>query len=186
MPRRHMREWRYSSTILDLGIRWRWLFSFTHLPCYPRSNSSRYPLYRRLGGPPNQSGRYVEEKKIYIPRRQSNPGHPAHNPSLYRLSGNSQYKSAQFPSELSKKSWYVCCTVPHNSIIRLYRLTLRWVNSFIAGYLIPEGSLETSRRLIQILHGGLFCTLHLEDISRIRIFLIPEVKKHQRVTVNAV
>jgi hypothetical protein len=25
MPLRHMEEWRYSSTILDLGTRWRWM-----------------------------------------------------------------------------------------------------------------------------------------------------------------
>jgi hypothetical protein len=46
-PWRRMREWRYSSTILDLGSRQRWVVSFTPLPLYPRD-----PLYRRLGGPP--------------------------------------------------------------------------------------------------------------------------------------
>jgi hypothetical protein len=30
-PWRHMREWRYSSTILDLYTRWRWLHSFMPL-----------------------------------------------------------------------------------------------------------------------------------------------------------
>jgi hypothetical protein len=36
IPWRHMGEWRYSSTFLDLGTRWRWVVSFTHLPLYPR------------------------------------------------------------------------------------------------------------------------------------------------------
>jgi hypothetical protein len=36
MPRRHMREWRYSSTILDLGTSWRWAISFTPQPLYLR------------------------------------------------------------------------------------------------------------------------------------------------------
>jgi hypothetical protein len=31
-PWRHIGEWRYSSTILDLGTRWRWVVSLTPLP----------------------------------------------------------------------------------------------------------------------------------------------------------
>jgi hypothetical protein len=36
MPWRHMGEWRYSSTILDLGIRWMWVVSVTPRPLYSR------------------------------------------------------------------------------------------------------------------------------------------------------
>jgi hypothetical protein len=32
---RRKREWRYSSTILDLGTRWKWVVSFTPRPLYP-------------------------------------------------------------------------------------------------------------------------------------------------------
>jgi hypothetical protein len=39
MAWRHMGKWRYSSTILDLGTRWRWVFSFTPLPLYPWGKS---------------------------------------------------------------------------------------------------------------------------------------------------
>jgi hypothetical protein len=35
VPWGHMREWRYSSTILKLDIRWRWVVSFTPWPIYP-------------------------------------------------------------------------------------------------------------------------------------------------------
>jgi hypothetical protein len=35
---RHRGEWRYSSTILDLGTRWNWVVSFKPLPLYPRGN----------------------------------------------------------------------------------------------------------------------------------------------------
>jgi hypothetical protein len=35
MPWRHMREWRYSCTILDVDTRWRWAVSFTPWPLYP-------------------------------------------------------------------------------------------------------------------------------------------------------
>jgi hypothetical protein len=38
-PRRRVRKWRYSSTILDLGTRWRWVVSFTSRQIYPRGNS---------------------------------------------------------------------------------------------------------------------------------------------------
>jgi hypothetical protein len=52
-------EWRCSSTILDLGTRWRWVVSLTPRPLYPR-----YPLDRRLGGPQSRSGRSGEEKNL--------------------------------------------------------------------------------------------------------------------------
>jgi hypothetical protein len=42
--------------ILDLGIRWRWVVSFTHRPLYPQGKSRWYPLDRRLGGPQSRSG----------------------------------------------------------------------------------------------------------------------------------
>jgi hypothetical protein len=51
MSWRHMGEWWYSSTLLGLGTRWRWVVNFTLLPLYSRGKSSRYPLDRRLSGP---------------------------------------------------------------------------------------------------------------------------------------
>jgi hypothetical protein len=65
------REWRYSSTFLDLSTRWRWVVSFTL-----RGNSPRYPLDRRLGGPLSRSGRNVK-RKISYPYQESNPSRPA-------------------------------------------------------------------------------------------------------------
>jgi hypothetical protein len=64
MPWRHMAEWRYSSIILYLGTRWRWVVSFTTLPLYPRGNSPRYSFDRRLGGLKSQSGCWREEKNL--------------------------------------------------------------------------------------------------------------------------
>jgi hypothetical protein len=64
MPWTRMDEWRYSSTILDLGTRWRRVVSFTPRPLYPRGNRPRYPLYRRLGGPQSRSERHGEEKNL--------------------------------------------------------------------------------------------------------------------------
>jgi hypothetical protein len=49
-------EWRYSSTILVLGNKCRWVVSFTPRPLYLRGKSPRFPLYRRLGGPQSSAG----------------------------------------------------------------------------------------------------------------------------------
>jgi hypothetical protein len=79
-----MGEWRYSSTILDLGIKWKWMVSFTPQPLYLRRKSARYPLGRRPGNQ-SRSGRCGERKK-YFSCLESNNGYPACSPSLYRLS----------------------------------------------------------------------------------------------------
>jgi hypothetical protein len=44
-------EWRYSSTIRDLGFGWRSVVSYTFRPFYPPRKSAQYPLDRRLRGP---------------------------------------------------------------------------------------------------------------------------------------
>jgi hypothetical protein len=59
-----MGEWRYSSTVLDLVTKWRWVVSFTPLPLYPGGNWRRYPLDRKLGGPQSRYRRYREEKNL--------------------------------------------------------------------------------------------------------------------------
>jgi hypothetical protein len=51
-----MVEWRYSSTIFDLGPRWKWMVSFKS-----RSLHSQYLLDRRLAEPQSRSGRCGEE-----------------------------------------------------------------------------------------------------------------------------
>jgi hypothetical protein len=53
-------EWMYSSTILDAGIRWRWVVSYTARPLYLRGKTPRYALDRRLGAPQSWSGRCEE------------------------------------------------------------------------------------------------------------------------------
>jgi hypothetical protein len=65
-PWRHMGELRYSSNILDLGTRWRWVVSFILRPLYPR-----YPLGRRLGGPQSRSGSCGEEKNVSAENRDN-------------------------------------------------------------------------------------------------------------------
>jgi hypothetical protein len=46
-PWRRLGQWRYSSIILVLGTRWRWVASFTLLPLYPRE---RAPGTHWIGG----------------------------------------------------------------------------------------------------------------------------------------
>jgi hypothetical protein len=68
-----MGEWRYSSTILDLGIRRRWVISFT-----PPSPRERAPGTHRIGGwvGPIAGLDAVEKRKI-VHCQESNMGRPA-------------------------------------------------------------------------------------------------------------
>jgi hypothetical protein len=60
-----------------------------HAPAaFPPGKSTRYPFYRRLGGPQSRSERYGEVK-IFDPtwtRTPAPPGRSAPSQSLYRLS----------------------------------------------------------------------------------------------------
>jgi hypothetical protein len=64
LPWRPIREWIYSSTIIELVTRWRWAVGFTPRQLFPREKSSRYALDRRLGGPQSPSGRCGEERNL--------------------------------------------------------------------------------------------------------------------------
>jgi hypothetical protein len=84
MPWRRMKEWKYISSILNLGVRWKWVVSFTTLPLYPRAN--RYPC-GWVGSRDNLE--VMEERKIVSPYRELNPSSSVFKPVawlLYRLS----------------------------------------------------------------------------------------------------
>jgi hypothetical protein len=51
-----MGELWYSSNIIDLRTRWRWVVRFNPRPLYPQGKSRPYSLCRRLGGPQIRSG----------------------------------------------------------------------------------------------------------------------------------
>ena len=53
------------------------------VPAALAPRKTRYPLYRRLGGPQDRSARV---RKIVPPTRIRSPDHPARSESLYRLS----------------------------------------------------------------------------------------------------
>jgi hypothetical protein len=67
MPWRRVGEWNIFPPFLISTLGRRWVVSFTPLPLYPRGNSLRYPLYRRVGGPKSRTGRYGEETNILPP-----------------------------------------------------------------------------------------------------------------------
>jgi hypothetical protein len=59
-----MREWAYSSTILNFGTSWRRVVSITPLSLYPQGNGPRDRLHRRLCVPQSRSGHYGEDKNL--------------------------------------------------------------------------------------------------------------------------
>ena len=69
-----------------------WVGGQHHAPPALPAGNTRYPLYRRLGGPQGRSGRL---RKILPPTGIRSPDRPARSESLYRLS---------YPSPLSKHS----------------------------------------------------------------------------------
>jgi hypothetical protein len=93
VPWRHLGEWRYSSTIHNLGTRWRWAV-FTPLPLYTRGRCPRYPLDTRPGKPQSWSGRCGEEETVPLPGIEPGPSSPdrvAIPTELFRLSCNSSW-----------------------------------------------------------------------------------------------
>jgi hypothetical protein len=84
--KRYMGEWRYSSTVLDIGTRWRWVVSFTPRPLYPRGNPPPPFLGTHwIGGwVCLRAGLDHVEKRTILQCRESNPGRPGRSPSLSR------------------------------------------------------------------------------------------------------
>jgi hypothetical protein len=108
-----MGEWKYSTTILDLGIARRWMIGFSRRPCYHLGNSSRYPLDRMLGGPQSQSGRCGERKNVLsLQGIESQP----YSPSLYRLS----YPNSWIWSLARLKSFCIPVTMIRTSDANVY------------------------------------------------------------------
>jgi hypothetical protein len=79
------KRWKYISTILDLGTRWRQVVSFMPRPLYPWGNCHQCPLDRRLDRPQSQSWCYGEEKHFASAGNQALASQPI-SPLLYWLS----------------------------------------------------------------------------------------------------
>jgi hypothetical protein len=81
MPWRPVGEWTYSSTILNLGTRWRWVASFTPLPLYPRGKHRPVPIVWKAGWTPEPVWR-LWSWEISCPLSGIEPRHlgrPAHS-----------------------------------------------------------------------------------------------------------
>jgi hypothetical protein len=76
MPWKYM-KWRYSAKILNLGIRWSWVFSFTLLPLYLHGVP---PAEHWIGGWVGRRAGLdcMEKRKSLALCRLSNLGHPSH------------------------------------------------------------------------------------------------------------
>jgi hypothetical protein len=82
-----MGQWIYSSTILDLGTRWRWLVSFMPLPLWPRGKSPGTHWKGGWGVPRGGLDAVKKRKFLILPGLELRPlGRPARSQSLYRLS----------------------------------------------------------------------------------------------------
>jgi hypothetical protein len=77
-------EWSYSSTVFDLGTRWKRILSFTPWPLCLRGDNTWHILDKRLGE--FQSRSACCGGATNLPCLESNPACPARNPPLYRLS----------------------------------------------------------------------------------------------------
>ena len=95
-----------------------------HAPAALPPGKTRYPLYRRLGGPQGRSGRV---RKMSTPTGIQSPDRPASSESLYRLSYPGPASSPQH-ALLTQIIFYCTIFKPLDSqMFKLY---------FIKGYLI--------------------------------------------------
>jgi hypothetical protein len=86
------------------------MVSFTLLPIYPRGNSPRYPVYRRLDGPQNRSRGGGETHLLPLLGTEIQfPGLSAHSPSLCRLIYPGFFKKAD--NEIQLLVYYFCSDV---------------------------------------------------------------------------
>ena len=89
----------------DHGTRRGWGVSVTPRPLFT-PGKTRYPLYRRLGGPQDQSG---QVQKNSPPTGIRSPDRPARSQSLYRLSypaGFMHFNSTWFAVMYTGELWY--------------------------------------------------------------------------------
>jgi hypothetical protein len=109
------------------------------LPLYPRGESPRYPLYRRLGGPQSRSGRHGEVKILVPPGLELRLLRlPTRSQSLYRLSYPASTRnpvhlhlpvSDECSYNLRKHLYWDLLVYLHAKIVRRhnYMLTSPWV-----------------------------------------------------------
>jgi hypothetical protein len=105
-----MGEWRYSSSILELGTIWRWVVRFTRPSLYPGESAlSSHWMGGWMG--PRTDLHDVEMKKIFpLPRLKLRPlCRSSRNQSLYQLRGcycNDDYDIRERKRRLGEVQWW--------------------------------------------------------------------------------
>jgi hypothetical protein len=84
-----MGEWRYSSTLLELGTRW--MCVQLHAPVALPLGQISPGSHCKGGWMGTRTGLDVMKRKIFRLRGESNPGRLARSLSLYRLSYSGSY-----------------------------------------------------------------------------------------------
>jgi hypothetical protein len=103
-----MGEWRYNSTIVEIGPRRSWVVSFTPRPLSRRGRSPWYPLDRRLGGPHSTSGYYGEKNNLLL------------------LSGIEPWPSSPYPVSIpTELSWLLSKSIRKSIYKKTYSPLLR-------------------------------------------------------------
>jgi hypothetical protein len=86
MPWRHKGEWRYMSTILDLGTRWRWV---SDLDALPLGNEPPVPTGQEARWAPELVWMLWRRKKSWS-CRETNSGRPARSTELWTMNNSCQ------------------------------------------------------------------------------------------------
>jgi hypothetical protein len=149
------------------------------------SGKTRYPLYRRLGGPQGRSG---QVRKISPPTGIRSPDRPARSQLLYRL----RYPAHSPFSIKDFLSWSLRSTFCIHTYICLYDVTgsflihVRPPESKIAGFLVAFASV-TALELAQFtLKYRRFLSLGVKVVGASELSVAPTFKMllHTAVTVN--
>jgi hypothetical protein len=151
MPWRIVWEWRYSSTILDLSTRWRWVVSFTTPAALPRGE--RAPGIHWIGGyvGPRACLDVIKKRKV-IPLPGIEPGRPARRYiSWATTTPTTKMKYFAFyvkRNAIFKTLQYFCHTVQLTRNYFYYKYKNSWRQIYSKP--IPERNLELRRYV----HGG--------------------------------
>jgi hypothetical protein len=125
--------------ILDFGISWRWVVSFTS-----QGKTPRYPLDRRLCGPQSRSRRCGGEK-IIVPTGTRTPTSRSRSQSLYRLSYPDSCSGSGSSSSCSNSSSSNSVNTNH-----IYRLEVNKWSIFVYIYNDIISILMTGRTMASI------------------------------------
>jgi hypothetical protein len=148
MPWRHRGEWRCSSTVLDLGTRWRWVVNFTPLPLNPRGKNPRCRLYRKL------ESLLIKRLKCFDSASwRSKPVYSAYNMS----EGSSDLVLAPLRK---KSSWTLAITAEKTTTPSI----VDWVGKFVFFALVPYGELRLSSADSSLVQGNIYRVFYYFNI----------------------